>query len=236
MLELKNQKLLIIAPHPDDEVIGCGGLIARVKEKGGKVFVLFLTNGDTKDFSKAGKSTEKVRAKEIEKVAKFFKYDDYHIAFDGNSYHLKLDRVPQLELISAIERDAPISIEKIRPTTVLFPDSNSYSQDHRTAASAAFAACRPAEGKLKFQPRMVLSYEIPADQWSLGKLSPLNFFVRLKLNHLKRKLAAIRLYKSQLRSHPNPRSEDAVKSLTTIRGAQSGSKLAEAFFCHRFLA
>ena len=50
MFDFKGQKLLVIAPHPDDEVIGCAGLIQKIKNGGGKVFVLFLTVGDTNDF------------------------------------------------------------------------------------------------------------------------------------------------------------------------------------------
>ena len=103
MLSFKDKKVLIISPHPDDEVIGCGGLISKIKENGGKVYVLFLTNGDTNDFSAVGKSTSRQRNNEIEKVAKFLKFDDYEIAFEGNSYHLRLDKVPQIEIISKIE-------------------------------------------------------------------------------------------------------------------------------------
>lgn len=236
MLELKNQKILIIAPHPDDEIVGCGGLIAKAKGQGGMVFVHFLTNGNTKDYSKTGKSTAKERSREIEKVAEFLKYDNYYISFEGNSHHLKLDQIPQIDLINAIESRSPISMEKIRPTIVIFPSSDSYSQDHKAAAYATFAACRPASGRLKFQSRMVLSYEIPADQWNLKALPPPNFFIKLSPGHLKKKIAALKLYRSQLREHPNPRSINTLKSLANIRGAQSGSNLAEAFLCHRFLS
>jgi LmbE family N-acetylglucosaminyl deacetylase len=236
MLKFKNKRLLIISPHPDDEVIGCGGLIAKVKKEGGKVFVLFLTNGDTKDFSKSGKSTRTQRAKEIERVAKFMNYDDYHIVMEGNPYHLKLDSVPQLELIEAIERSSRLSIEKVKPAAVLFPHPESYSQDHRASAFAAFAACRPADGRLKFQPKMVLAYEIPADQWGLGKFPIANFYVKLSSGNLKKKLAAVELYKSQEREHPNPRSILTLKSLATLRGAHSNFNLAEAFFCYRLVS
>ena len=77
MTSLIKQRLLIIAPHPDDEVIGCAGLIQKVKNNGGKVFVLFLTVGDTKDFSKKGISSLNDRKKEIKKVSSFLKYDSH---------------------------------------------------------------------------------------------------------------------------------------------------------------
>jgi len=116
-----SDKLLVIAPHPDDEVIGCGGLIQKVKKAGGKVYVIFLTNGTTNDFSKNGPSTENERDEEIKKVSKFLDFDDYHIAFEGNDFHLKLDTIGQKKIMDMIERESPISIEKIKPTIVVFP-------------------------------------------------------------------------------------------------------------------
>lgn len=233
MLTLKKQKLLIVAPHPDDEIIGCGGLIAKMKEAGNKVYVLFVTVGDTKDFSSNGFSSKKERLREIEAVASYMKFDDYHIAYGKNSHHLRLDMESQLELITMIERKSPLSIEKLNPTIVMFPTATNYNQDHRATALAAFAACRPASRQYKHQPQIVFSYEIAADQWNLEKLFSPNFFTTLTSRHLEKKIAALKLYKSQLRQRANPRSPKALQSLASLRGAQSGSSLAEAFFCHR---
>jgi LmbE family N-acetylglucosaminyl deacetylase len=235
MLGLKKQKLLVISPHPDDEVIGCGGLIAKFKENGGKVYVLFLTVGDTKDFSNDGFSSKRERILEIEAVAKYLSFDDYHIAFGGNSHHLRLDQEAQLELITTIEQSSPISIEKLKPTIVMFPTATNYNQDHRAVARATFAACRPASRQYKHQPQMIFSYEVAADQWSLDKLFAPNFFAKLSTRQLQKKIAALKLYRSQLRQRANPRSPKALRGLATLRGAQSGSNLAEAFICHRFL-
>ena len=87
---------------------------------GDSVFKIFKIHCGV-DFTKAGISTAKQRLAEIEKVAKFLKYDDYQIAFEGNQYHLKLDSLPQLELISAIEKDSRLSINKVKPEIILFP-------------------------------------------------------------------------------------------------------------------
>lgn len=236
MVPLKGQKLLIVAPHPDDEIIGCGGLIAKIKEAGGKVYVLFLTVGDTKDFSGNGFSSKSERISEIEAVAKFMRFDDYHVAYGHNRHHLRLDMESQLELITMIERKSPISIEKLKPTIVMFPAANNYNQDHRAAAQAAFAACRPASRQYKHQPDMVFSYEVAADQWNLEKLFSPNFFATLSSRQLQRKISALRLYPSQLRQRGNPRSPKALQGLAAVRGAQSGTSLAEAFLCHRLVA
>lgn len=233
MLELKNQKLLVIAPHPDDEVIGCGGLIAKTKEEGGKVFVLFLTVGDTKDFTKRGLSTAQERQKEIEAVAKFLNYDNYHLAWEGNDYHLKLDLVGQKKLMDLIERESPVSVEKVKPTILTFPTPTSYNQDHQIVARAAHAAARPAGRPFKHFVTTVLSYEEPADFWNLEKPAEPNFFVPLTKAELNAKLSALKLYKSQLRPAPNLRSLAAIRTLATLRGSQSGNNFAEGFIAYR---
>lgn len=235
MLDLKKQKLLVIAPHPDDEVVGCGGFIKRVKDAGGKVYVLFLTVGDTKDFSKKGISFGKEREKEIESVAKFLKYNDYDIAFNGNSYHLKLDRLGQKRLMDMIERESRVGLEKIKPTIVAFPLIRSYNQDHRIAAFATHAALRPADGRDKHFVKLVLGYEEPSDSWALQERLEPNFFIKLSKKDLDAKIEAMKLYKSQSRTGYNTRSMHALKNLAYLRGSQSGVKIAEAFVSYRIV-
>ena len=235
MLDLKKEKVLIIAPHVDDEVIGCAGLINKVKESGGRVYVLFLTNGNTKDFSKTGVSSFKERHNEVEKVARYLKFDDFEIAFNGSDQHLRLDKMSQFRLINLIERGAKISIESIKPTTILTPSQVSYNQDHRAAAYATFASCRPACRKLKHRVHTFLLYESPADQWCIERKFTPNFFLEMTRKQVDNKLHALKLYKSQLRNSSNPRSPDSIVSLARLRGAQSGGVFAEAFYCHRFL-
>lgn len=233
MESLQEQTLLVLAPHPDDEVIGCGGLITKIKNSGGKVFVLFFTVGDTKDFSKRGISKAIEREKEVEDVSKFLRYDGYHIAFPGDKYHLKLDLLGQKALMDLIERESTVSIEKVKPTIVAFPLSTSYNQDHRTIAIATHAALRPAQRSTKHFVLTVLSYEEPQDAWILRNQPEPNFFVPLSKNEIDVKLSALKLYKSQLRPLPNPRALETIKSSATLRGAQCGSNFAEAFTAYR---
>lgn len=235
MIELIRQRLLIIAPHPDDDVIGCGGLIQKVKEEGGHVFVLFLTVGDTKDFSKEGSSSAPSRKKEIERVAKYLSYDDYDIVFEGNDFHLKLDLLGQKSLIDKIERESRVSIEKIKPSIIAIPSSSSYNQDHRIAAVAAYAACRPANPSEKHFVPTVLSYEQMADTWSINDQKLPILFVSLTKKQVDSKIAAMRFYKSQVRPFPNLRSLKSLKILAALRGAQAATDYAEAFGVERIV-
>ena len=232
VITLSRERLLVIAPHPDDEIIGCGGLIQKIKENGGKVYVIFLTNGDTNDFSKSGPSSANERNLEIERVAKFLDYDRYHIAFEGNKFHLRLDLLGQKALIDMIERDSPISIEKVKPTIVAFPSVNSYNQDHVIAAKATHACLRTSSKEKHFVPTAI-SYEFPADFWSTKPESPKNCFLPLTKNEWDKKIEALKLYKSQWREFPSSRSEKTLTSLATLRGAESLNDFAEGFYLYR---
>lgn len=225
-------KLLVIAPHPDDEILGCGGFIKKNKDLGGQVYVQYLTIGDTRDFSQKGNSTVSERKKEIEEVAKYLNFDDYHIGFIGNKHHLKLDLLGQKEVMQLIETDSPISIEKIKPTMILFPSLYSYNQDHQLASLSTHAALRPAEATKHFV-ELVATYEVPADNWSMFAHNVPNFFVPLKKEDLEAKITALKLYSSQLRPAPNPRSLEVILSLAKLRGSMCKEEYAEGFLSYR---
>lgn len=234
MTNFKNSKLLVIAPHPDDEIFGCGGLIHRVKKDGGKVYVLFLTCGTTKDFSKNGQSTYAERVREIEKVAKYMKYDAWRIALPGDEYHLQLDGLPQKRLIDEIERGKDVSIEAVRPTTLAIPSSYDYNQDHRAANRAGITATRPVPSKYKHLVQRVIEYEFPYFTWtSESQLPTPNIFLELDKKALDAKLHALALYKSQMKVDNGPISVHGAATLAHMRGIQSGSHHAEAFTMRR---
>lgn len=234
MLDLKLQRLLVIAPHPDDEVLGCGGLINKVKEAGGEVYVLYLTVGTTKDYSKVGISTTNQRLNEIKKVARFLRFDDFKIAFPGDKYHLQLDKIPQKKIISIIENSTKISLNKIRPTIIATTQPIDYNQDHRAAAQAVFAATRPVPSHLKPFQNIVLGYEFAPTSWTAAPMSNPNFFIKLSTTNLAAKVKAMDLYRSQKRNGHHARSAQTIRSLARIRGVVSGTSMAEAFYCYRF--
>lgn len=233
-MNFRKHKVLIVAPHPDDEIFGCGGLIHRVKEDGGKVYVLFLTVGTTHDFSKNGKSTHDERLREIERVADFMRFDGYRIALPGNEYHLQLDALPQKRLIHEIERGDGISLEGIKPLTLAMPSMHDYNQDHRAANQAGITASRPVPSDFKHLVPRVLEYEFPYFTWAseADRPSP-NLFVALDAKALKAKLHALSLYKSQMKVAKGPISVHGAETLARMRGIHSGTEAAEAFTLRR---
>lgn len=234
MLELTNKTLLIVSPHPDDEVLGCAGLIQKVKENGGKVYVLFLTVGVTMDYSEAGISTGQERLNEIERVARYLKYDGFRIAFFGDDYHLKLDQISQKDLIYEIESGKDISLNAINPDIIATPAHSDYNQDHKVCTEAVFAATRPAPIEMKPLPPVVIGYESvqTAGWWNDARTSP-NIFLSMTDKELTRKTKALQLYKSQVRSGAHPRSLQSLKSLAHYRGMFAGEKASEAYICYR---
>lgn len=229
-------KLLVIAPHPDDEVIGCAGLIHHVKAHGGKVFVLYMTVGTAKDFTNGGSTSHaRGRKAEIKRVAKFLSIDDWRIVFTGDKHHLQLDQIPQKKLIHEIERGKRLSLETLRPDILALPPVTDYNQDHRATAQAALTACRPAPAADKFVPPLILSYESPMSAWSPQRIEfQPNFFVKLTPAYMRAKAQSMELYKSQTRGAGHPRNNETLTALARVRGSLIGEHYAEAYYCYKF--
>ena len=234
MIDLKGQKILIIAPHPDDEVFGCGGLIIRAKKEGSEVYVLYLTVGTVQDFSSSPTSTEEMRVAELKKATEFLGIDGYRIALPGNDYHIKLDTVPQKTIINEIERGKDISIEALKPTMVFAPSPCDHHQDHRAAFDAIIAALRPADSSVKTYVPNLFIYELPYSDWSTSERNPRpNIFLPLTKEEVERKCEALRIYASQLKSKTAPLSEHGARTLAMFRGLSSAADAAEAYSARR---
>ena len=233
-MNFKNERLLIIAPHADDE-IGCSGLIDKVKKEGGKVYLQILAMGA---FNKIGaKKIDKDNwKKEFLQVKKFLKIDDYDITFFDDETILRLDTIPLVDIVNILEQKSKISISKIRPTIVAIPTMFSYHQDHIATFKASITALRVRpQTKKNFVPNTILSYEAPEySSWSpyseVGIFSP-NFYVQLNKENVNRKIKALNFYKAQLRK--NHRDKNSILRLCSYRGSEIGAEYAEAFHIHR---
>jgi N-acetylglucosamine malate deacetylase 1 len=235
MLQFSNRSILIIAPHPDDEVIGSGGFIIRAKAANARVHVLFLTVGTSQDYSSQGKSSEAERRQETSHVAQLLRLDSYAFAFPGDQYHLQLDQVPQRDLINTIENHPEVSLKTVQPDILIIPSITDYNQDHRAASQAAFTAARPCLRKHKHSPDLIMSYETPMDYWSQPPTprQP-NIYISLNQTDLEHKIAAMHGYQSQVREHGHPRNEVSMRALAALRGSAIGMPFAEAFYGHKF--
>lgn len=223
---LKNQTLLVVSPHPDDAIIGCGGLMAKVKSLGGKVFVLTVTLGDEPQYGSFSRMD--TREAEEKEAMKCLNVDDYEIALKGSQYHLKLDALPQKDILDIIEKKSRVSIEKVKPTIVALPSRCSENQDHIAVATAGLTALRPRSRELKHFPKIVIAYEQGSTFWSYESFKP-SLFVDISEN-LDSKLNALSYYKSQVPKTGNsPRTIESIDLLARFRGSQICVRAAEAF-------
>lgn len=232
---LKKQRLLVISPHADDEAYGCAGTIAKIKDLGGEVFIMVMSVGDLKHYDGTGKVVRKeTRKEEFIKTAKFLKVDDYDIIYEDTDKHLRLDVLPRRDLISVIERDSKVSLDRIKPTIVALP-AISYNQDHCAVFHAGFTACRPHLPKIKPFQKIVLAYDNPVLFWNTEyeKFHP-NFYVDIS-KYVDKKLKAMSLHKSQLRNSLHHCSLDNLNNLVRLRGREISVEAAEAFMCYRFV-
>ena len=224
---LKNQCLLVIAPHSDDEVLGCGGLISKIKKEGGKVFVLIFNLGFEKDDTK--ESQEK-RKNEVKEAMNVLKVDGYHLVNDQPDNNRDLDAEPLHSLIEVIESTSSVSLEKITPTIVAIPTIFSHHQDHVHVHHACIAALRPINTPIS---NIVLSYEAPEhSRWSVSGVFEPNLFVEID-DTIENKIMAFNKYSSQVR--PGDRDADSIRNQARYRGHEVGKNLCEAFYAHRFI-
>lgn len=212
-------KTLVIAPHPDDELLGCGGTLLRRKAEGAAVGWLIVTGISTD----TGWTPERVRTRdaEIDAVSRAVGFD---AVFNLGLPTTRLDEVPLGDLVtrmSAVFRD-------FAPTEVLLPNRGDAHSDHRIVFDAAVACTKWFRYP---SVRRVLAYETLSETdfgLAPGEAFEPNYFVDISA-HLEAKLAALRLYASELHDFPFPRSIEALRALAAVRGVASGFDAAEAF-------
>lgn len=225
----KGRRVLVIAPHPDDEAIGCGGAILRAVASGGEVAVIIVTVGSLQRVGDGGRLVEgSERTEEIERVTDFLGVREWEVLKSDDYSHMRLDGIPRRDLVALLERDARLSIRNYRPDVVMLP-AHSYNQDHEAVLRAGLAATRPHDPAALHQAQAVLLYEYPPNSWCLPheRFQP-NFYVDIS-DCLERKIEAYRLYRSQAREGLHQNSTENIRSLALLRGREIGAQAAEAY-------
>jgi LmbE family N-acetylglucosaminyl deacetylase len=205
-------RLLVIAPHPDDETIGCGGLLSRMARTPG------CATGVVAVVQPFIQSVE-----ELTKACALLEVDAIWTMDVGRIPHYDHHTIDDLDRI----------IETFKPDTIAAPYVGAAHQEHRSSAQLVMSVCRPSAGSGRHRPRTVLTYEEPSDVWTLGPGFHPNLFVELTEADVDRKCAAMAAHRSQTRPFPSERSEEALRALAVMRGVQNGCGLAEAFQLQR---
>ncbi|MGW0202243.1 PIG-L deacetylase family protein [Nonomuraea sp. NPDC003201] len=217
-------RVLVISPHADDEVLGCAGLMAAQAELGAEVHVLYLAVDGMRHYGLAGATTYRQRLDEIEAVRGLLGCT-FEIAYGDRGLTERLDTLPRRELVDLFEH----ALNERRPDLLLLPSFADYDQDHCAVFDAGFAAARPIAQQFgKWLVPNVFMYEMSKIQWASEPMPRSTAYCDISA-YMDAKLAALRAYESQHRPSPHIRSEDSVTALATLRGAEIGVTRAEAF-------
>lgn len=205
--------ILVIAAHPDDEVLGMGGTIKKLTKQKNKVHLCVISDGAAAVKDK--ESLIEKRKKACLKSGKLLGISTFDFLMLPD---MKLDDIPQLKINLQIEN----LIKKYNPSTVYTTPYSDFHKDHQKIHECTLVATRPASSKVKH----VLSYEIPGTVKST--YSP-TVFEEITGKELNDKITAFKFYTTEIKKYPHPRSIESIKNLSMHRGIEAGVKNAEAF-------
>lgn len=220
-----NQIGLVIAAHPDDEVLGCGGTIARLAKDGHEVYIAILGEGITSRYNKR----EEVEKKFIEKLhAQSHEVGRYLSVKEVFLFSLpdnRFDTVPLLDIVKVVEN----LVDKLQPDIIYTHHGGDLNIDHQIVHRAVLTAARPVKN---CRVKEIYAFEVPSStEWAFHQFEPVfrpNVFVDIT-ETLEIKLQAMRLYESEIRPFPHPRSLEALRAIACRWGSMVGLEAAEAF-------
>ena len=214
-------KILVIAPHPDDELLGCGGTLLRRKSEGAILGWVIMTK--ISEDTGWSKNSVQERENEIEQVQKGLGVQPEHL-FQLGFPTTKLDTFPMGELIAKVSEVFQI----FQPEEVFIPHQGDVHSDHRITFEAVSACTKWFRYP---SVKRVLTYETLSEtEFSLdySKAFQPNVFVDIS-SYLEQKLELLNIYGSEIDDFPFPRSETAIRALAQLRGSNSGFENAEGF-------
>lgn len=209
------KKILIVSPHADDEILGCGGYMISEIAKGSQVHVVYGTVGGI-----GGALEMERRKKEIERVSSVLGFS-YSIMTYGKD--AEMDTMRDKDIISYIDA----KIKEIEPDEV-FVNYASRHQDHKKMYECTLAAMRLKEG---YMPPFFALYEYP---FITGVEMPNGGYMYFDITDIiDEKVKAFEMYESQIKKSPSPLNEDGIRAIASLRGIESGLKYAELFYVQR---
>lgn len=217
--------VLVVAAHPDDELLGCGGTAARLAREGHWVSLAILGEGVT---SRHQERTDADPAALQSLKAASQRVADLLGAKELSLHGLpdnRFDSIPLLDVIKIVEQ----LVERWRPAAVYTHHGGDLNVDHQVVSRAVLTATRPLEGN---PVRDLYMFEIPSStEWAFQQLSPVfkpSVFVDIS-ETLDLKAQGMQQYESEARSFPHPRSGEALRAIAQRWGSVAGCKAAEAF-------
>ena len=241
---MKMKNILVVAVHPDDETLGCGGTLLRLKANGFNIHWLILTaiycrhndqfftvdvNGNHRFLSKEYPNfvpfeyeTVVKRSSEVSKVAEEYAFDSVHELYFPSMY---LDRIP-IKII--IEKTSKV-IDAVKPDTLIIPCKSDVHSDHRVAFEASYSCTKTF--RYPYVKNVLMMEVISETDFAPANIdytfSP-NCFVDIS-DYIVRKIEIMKLYNDEIAENPFPRSVEHIKALAIHRGAFANMKYAESY-------
>ena len=227
------KNILIIAAHPDDEVLGCGGTMAKLSNEGHRVYTLILGEGVTSRDTRRDRNIRKsdliklkkqaARANKILGVTKTFLFD-----FPDNRF----DTIALLDIVKTLE-----SVKgDIKPDTIFTHFKGDLNIDHRITFEAVMTAFRPIKGE---SVKEIYSFETPSStEWAFGQINTVfnpNVFIEIG-GLIGKKQKALEAYQNEVCAFPHPRSIESMTVIATRWGTVMGEKSVEAFELIRMIS
>jgi len=220
------EKVLVVAAHPDDEILGCGGTIARHAQQGDEVHVVIMAEGAT---SRGEQPASDGHEEALSKLASAAREANALLGAASVTLHAlpdnRMDSLDNLDVIKRVESE----VQRVAPSIVYTHHAGDLNIDHRIVHEAVLVACRPQPGNTV---NTILAFEVASStEWQPGTLQSSfmpNWFVDIG-DMLEKKLAALAIYEMEMRPWPHARSIRAVEHLSRWRGATVGKEAAEAF-------
>lgn len=211
--------VLVISPHPDDETLGAGGTLLKLKDLGHKIFWMNITNMKTE----YGYSEETVneRNREIEIVKNTYKFDGF---WNMEMEPAGMDKYETGTLISQFKK----ILEEVKPELLLIPYGYDVHSDHRIIYDTVYSCTKAFRAPyLKTVLSMEIISETDQAQHEHGFLPNVFFDIS---KYIDKKIEIMKIYKSEIDRPPFPRNENAIKGLAAYRGATAYQQYSEAFY------
>jgi LmbE family N-acetylglucosaminyl deacetylase len=222
---MTNKKILVIAAHPDDEVLGCGGTLLKHATNNDKILLLFATDGESS--RRSGSKKILYRKKQASKVARIINAQTpVFLNFPDN----QLDKINILEIAKIFAN----IVHRFKPDIIYTHHYNDLNIDHRLTFEATMIACRPL---VESSVTEIYCFEILSSTGWRG-ISNLafkpNVYVDIK-DYIRKKIDLMKIYEKEIRPSPHPRSVESINARAISRGSEVSLSYAESFELIRYI-